>query len=75
MLEKFHIRHDMEVTTDTGTHVGTVDGISRDHLKLTRADSSDGTYHYISLQNVEKVEGNRIYLKQGTPIPMGAGAP
>lgn len=73
MLEKLRIHEHMEVTTESGQHVGTVDEIKDDKIKLTRTDSSDGAHHYVALDNVEKVDDNRVYLKQGTPIPMGAG--
>ena len=74
MFEKLRIREHMEVTTHTGEHVGTVDNVHDDKIKLTRSDSSDGAHHFLSLENVEKIDDNRVYLKQGTPIPMGAGA-
>ena len=74
MFEKLRIHEHMEVTTESGQHVGTVDEIKDDKIKLTRTDSSDGAHHNVALDNVEKVDDNRVYLKQGTPIPMGAGA-
>lgn len=74
MFEKLRIHEHMEVTTFTGQHVGTVDEVKGDQIKLTRTDSSDGAHHYLALENVEKIDDNRIYLKEGTPIPMGAGA-
>lgn len=74
MFEKLRIREHMEVTTNTGEHVGTVDEVSNDQIKMTRTDSSDGAHHYVALENVDKIDDNRIYLKAGTPIPMGVGA-
>ncbi|HUD27339.1 MAG TPA: DUF2171 domain-containing protein [Novosphingobium sp.] len=74
MFEKLRIREHMEVATSTGQHVGTVDDVKDDQIKLTRTDSSDGAHHYIAFENVDKIEDNRVYLKQGTPIPMGVGA-
>lgn len=74
MFEKLRIREHMEVATSTGQHVGTVDSIHDDQIKLTRSDSSDGAHHYVALENVDKIDDNRVYLKQGTPIPMGVGA-
>jgi Uncharacterized protein conserved in bacteria len=73
MFEKLRIKEHMEVATSTGEHVGTVDEVKDDQIKLTRTDSSDGAHHYVALENVEKIDDNRVYLKQGTPIPMGAG--
>lgn len=73
MFEKLRIREHMEVTDHAGQHVGTVDEVKDDQIKLTRTDSSDGAHHYLALDNVDKIDDNRVYLKQGTPIPMGAG--
>lgn len=74
MFEKLRIHEHMEVTTATGQHVGTVDDVQDDQIKLTRSDSSDGSHHYIALDAVEKISDNRVYLKEGTPLPMGVGA-
>ncbi|KPH60652.1 DUF2171 domain-containing protein [Novosphingobium aerophilum] len=74
MFEKLRVREHMEVTDYNGTHVGTIDSVKDDQIKLTRSDSSDGAHHFIAFDNVDRIEDNRVYLKQGTPIPMGAGA-
>ncbi|GGC32707.1 hypothetical protein GCM10011371_20170 [Novosphingobium marinum] len=74
MFEKLRIKEHMEVTDHAGQHVGTVDEVEDERIKLTRTDSADGAHHFVALDNVEKIDDNRIYLKQGTPIPMGAGA-
>lgn len=74
MFEKLRIREHMEVATSTGQHVGTVDEIENDQIKLTRTDSSDGAHHYLPIESVDRIDDNRVYLKEGTPIPMGVGA-
>jgi hypothetical protein len=74
MFEKLRIREHMEVVTSTGQHVGTVDEVKNDQIKLTRSDSSDGAHHYIAFENVDHIAENRVCLKEGTPVPMGAGA-
>ena len=73
MFEKLRIRQHMEVADNRGDHVGTVDHVEDDRIKLTRSDSSDGAHHYIALDQVDKIADNRVYLKVGTPIPMGVG--
>ncbi|WP_395330315.1 DUF2171 domain-containing protein [Novosphingobium sp. BL-8H] len=73
MFEKLRIREHMEVANAAGDHVGTVDEVKDDQIKLTRSDSSDGAHHFIAFDNVDRIEDNRVYLKEGTPIPMGAG--
>lgn len=74
MFEKLRIKEHMEITDYAGQHVGTVDEVDDGRIKLTRTDSSDGAHHFIALDQVEKIDDNRVYLKQGTPIPMGVGA-
>lgn len=71
MFEKLRIHEHMEVATSAGQHVGTVDEVTGDQIKLTRSDSADGSHHYVSLDDVEKIADNRIYLKAGTPLPLG----
>ncbi len=73
MFEKLRIREHMEVADAAGQHVGTIDEVKDDQIKLTRSDSSDGAHHFIAFDNVDRIEDNRVYLKEGTPIPMGAG--
>ncbi len=45
-----------------GEHIGTVDHVEGDRIKLTKSDSSDGFHHYIPLAWVSSVEGNTVYL-------------
>ncbi|MCB2049514.1 MAG: DUF2171 domain-containing protein [Novosphingobium sp.] len=73
MFEKLRIKEHMEIADYNGQHVGTVDEVDDDRIKLTRTDSSDGAHHFIPVDQIEKIDDNRIYLKQGTRIPMGAG--
>ena len=74
MFEKLRIKEHMEVADSTGQHVGTVDDVVDDRIKLTRTDSSDNEHHFIAIDQVDRIDDNRVYLKQGTPIPMGTGA-
>ena len=73
MFEKLRIKEHMEVTDSNGQHVGTVDEVKDERIKLTRSDSRDGAHHFIALDQVEKIDDNRVYLRAGTPIPMGTG--
>lgn len=65
MFEKLRIKQHMEVTNSAGQHVGTVDEVDGDTIKLTRSDSSDGQHHYLDFEAVDRIEDNRIYLKAG----------
>jgi hypothetical protein len=63
----------MEVADNSGQHVGTVDDVVDDRIKLTKTDSADGSHHFINMDQVDRIEDNRVYLKAGTPVPMGMG--
>lgn len=73
MFEKLRIKEHMEVVDAKGLHVGTVDDTKDDAIKLTRTDSSDEMHHFISLDHVDKIDDNRVYLKEGARIPEGLG--
>jgi hypothetical protein len=73
MFEKLRIKEHMEVADCKGQHVGTVDEVKDDAIKLTRSDSADDMHHFLSLDEVEKIDDNRIYLKEDVRIPDGLG--
>jgi len=61
----------MEVIGADGVHVGTVDHVKGDRIKLTKSDSSaqleDGRgatprHHYIPIGLVADIEGDRVRL-------------
>jgi hypothetical protein len=60
------IKEHAEVIGADGVHVGTVDHVEGDRIKLTRKDSGEGSHeghhHYISLGLVADVEGNQVRL-------------
>lgn len=71
MFEKWRIKEHMEVTDAAGRHVGTVDHVDGDIIKLTRSDSPDGLHHLLDFDTVDKIRGDRVYLKEGTALPQG----
>ena len=71
MFEKIRIKEHMEIADANGQHVGTVGDVEDDRIKLTKTDSADSQHHYIPLDQVEKIDDNRVYLKAGTTIPAG----
>jgi len=73
MFEKIRIKEHMEVTDATGQHVGTVDEVEDDRIKLTKSDAMDDQHHFIALDAVKKLDDNRVVLKEGTPLPVGLG--
>lgn len=71
MFEKLRIKEHMEVADCNGRHVGTVDEVKDDAIKLTKSDSGDDMHHFISLEDVEKIDDNRVYLNKDARIPEG----
>ncbi len=64
MAEHDHsaIKEDMTVIGADGVHVGTVDHLDGERIKLTKADSSDGKHHYLPAGLVAAVEGDTVRL-------------
>ncbi len=60
------IREHMEVIGADGVHVGTVDRIEGDRIKLTKKDSGEGSHkghhHYIDKGLVAEIEGDKVRL-------------
>ena len=60
-----NIREHMEVIGADGVHIGTVDHVEDNRIKLTRADSGvahEGHHHYIPRGLVAEVEGDKVRL-------------
>lgn len=64
MADLSAIKQHMEVIGADGVHLGTVDKVEGDRIKLTRADSgSHGDHHhFLSAGLVAAVEGNQVRL-------------
>ena len=63
MFEKLRVKEHMEITGSDGEHVGTVDKVENDLIKLTKTDSSDHQHHFLDFDLVDRIEDNRLYLK------------
>ena len=72
MFEKLRIKEHMEVADYAGRHIGTVDEVEDDRIKLTRSDSEGGEHRFLSLDDIEKIDDNRIYLKDDAMVPGAA---
>lgn len=66
MTDASGIKEHMEVIGADGVHVGTVDRVEGQRIKLTRRDSGEGSHkghhHYVSLGLVADVEGDKVRL-------------
>ena len=66
------IKEHMEVIGADGVHVGTVDHLDGDRIKLTKADSGEGSHkghhHYISRGLVAGIEGDKVRLSANADV-------
>ncbi|MBB5711550.1 DUF2171 domain-containing protein [Sphingomonas sp. IC-56] len=78
MADATAIREHMEVIGADGVHVGTVDKVEGDRIKLTKKDSGaqiegaeqshEGHHHFISLGLVADVEGDQVRLSANADV-------
>jgi len=66
MSDDTKISEGMEVIGADGVHLGTVDRIEGDRIKLVRADSGagghEGHHHFLPIGLVAEVEGDQVRL-------------
>ena len=66
------IKEHMEVIGADGVHVGTVDRIDGDRIKLTKKDSGEGGHeghhHFISRGLVADIEGDKVRLSANADV-------
>ena len=73
------IREHMEVIGADGVHIGTVDGVDGDRIKLTKKDSGagfeggthSGHHHYLSTGLVAEIEGDKVRLSANGDVAWG----
>lgn len=69
------IKEHMEVVGADGAHVGTVDRVEGDRIKLTKKDSGEGSHrghhHYIATALVADVEGDKVRLSANGDVAVG----
>lgn len=64
-MDPSQIREHMEVVGSDGGHVGTVDKMEGQRIKLTRKDpAAQGQHHYLHLDVVASVEGGAVRLNR-----------
>jgi hypothetical protein len=66
------IKEHMEVIGADGVHVGTVDRVEGNRIKLTKADSGEGSHkghhHFIDFGLVAEVEGQKVRLSANADV-------
>ncbi len=72
MADTSSIREHMEVVGADGVHLGTVDGVEDDRIKLTKKDSGQGSHrghhHYIPASLVAEVDGEKVWLSANADV-------
>jgi hypothetical protein len=68
MIDLRHIHKDAEVIGADGVHIGIVDHVDGDRLKLTRKDSVDNRHHYIPAILIAHVEGAVVRLSANADV-------
>lgn len=71
-MDATQIQEHMTVVSSDGQHVGIVDGIEGDRIKLTKSDPAAGGQHrYVGLSDVEHVKDGKVCLSsQAKARPM-----
>jgi hypothetical protein len=63
VMDASQIKEHMDVVGSDDQHVGTVDHIEGQRIKLTRKDpSTEGEHHYVGLDKVSSVQDGRVRL-------------
>ena len=72
MTARTQVREGMEIIGADGVHIGTVDRIEGDRIKLTRRDSGEGSHknhhHFLSLGLVADIEGDQVRLSANSDV-------
>jgi hypothetical protein len=78
MVDTSQITEHMEVIGADGVHVGTVDHMDGDRIKLTKKDSGaevvegqgthSGHHHYIPASLIAEVEGDKVRLSANAAV-------
>ena len=79
MADLSQITEHMEIIGADGVHVGTVDHVDGDRIKLTKKDSGaeidgapggahSGHHHYISQSLIAEIEGDKVRLSANADV-------
>ena len=64
-MDPSRIAQHMEILGSDHGHVGTVDGLDGQRMKLTRTDpAAGGEHHYIHLDSVDRIEDGKVVLNR-----------
>ena len=67
MVDTALIQEHMPVVDSDGGHVGTVDHLDGQCIKLTRTDpEAQGVHHFIHIDSIEAIENGEVRLNRTT---------
>lgn len=62
MVDASQITKDMEIVGSDGQHVGTVDGVDGQQIKLTKNDSPTGNHRFLQMGTITAVRDGKACL-------------
>ena len=68
MADLSQVKEHADIIGADGVHVGTVDRVDGDRIKLTKKDSEDQRHHYISGGLVAEVEDGTVRLSANADV-------
>ena len=68
MVDLTQIQEHAEVIGADGVHVGTVDHVDGQRLKMTKKDSSDEHHHYIDGGLIADIEDGKVRLSANADV-------
>ena len=72
MTDMSKIKEHMEVIGADGAHVGTVDRVENNRIKLVKGDSGEGSHkghhHFIDSSLIAEVEGTQVRLSANADV-------
>jgi len=72
MTSASQIAEHMEIIGADGVHIGTVDAVDGNRIRMTKKDSGEGSHrghhHYIPLGLVADVEGQKVRLSANADV-------
>ncbi|MCJ2099259.1 DUF2171 domain-containing protein [Methylobacterium sp. E-046] len=67
MVDTAHIQEYMPVVGSDGGHVGTVDHLDGQRIKLTRTDpEAQGVHHFIHVDSIDTIQNGEVRLNRTT---------
>ena len=72
MFDPAAILPGMTVVDASGKTVGVIEGSDDRFIRLSGDHSRDGLDHFLMLDGIDHVEGDRVYLRKEAQIPAGA---